>query len=628
MTEHRNNASRPRRTFYYPAASLLVLLLPELLRFGVPFWRSDRPAEAPLVCLGFVGSLALGALAGTRRLRRLALGLAGLVAVVAAAGAVSVLMPNVLLSRGVVALQIAIAAVLIIGSEIPSRALRAGLVSALAAVGGAALVARPWSDGGEDAVMAATTIFTNYYAVEVRDHGPMARPADLHPGGGLALLDTRVLAMTGGGVLFRLDRSADGSVHSTRLPLDPPVDLTAFEPSMVAGGHPESVRATDVLARRVGDNWQIVASHQTWNASDRCVNLAVSSATMSANLDTVIAGWSRLATMQPCLSAERVEPGGGFQGQMGGGRMAWHDGALLITVGDHGFDGVGRPLTVAQLDEYDYGKTRLIDLDSGTVHPFTKGNRNPQGLFIDPIGRIWSTEHGPRGGDELNLLTQGGNYGWPFATFGTAYELLSWPPADLASPDPSFMAPTFAWVPSVGISNLVGVNADRFPRWKGNLLVGSLAGESLYRVGLDGIGVRFVERIPIGVHIRDVIELPDGDVWIWTDRSHVLTMRPAAADARAATAFTACTGCHRTAAGGSGGIGPNLAGIIDRDIASEASYPGYSEALRGLDGAWTPERLDAFLSDPAAVAPGSTMSYRVSSPEDRAAIIAYLRSQR
>jgi cytochrome c2 len=313
---------------------------------------------------------------------------------------------------------------------------------------------------------------------------------------------------------------------------------------------------------------------------------------------------------------------------MGGGRMAWRDGSLLITVGDHGFDGVGRPLTVAQLDDQDYGKTRLIDITTGTVRPFTKGNRNPQGLYIDPAGRIWSTEHGPRGGDELNLLTEGGNYGWPFATYGTAYELLSWPPADTAAPDPSFIPPRFAWVPSVGISNLVGVNADRFPRWKGNLLVGSLAGQSLYRVAVEGTEVRYVERIPIGVQIRDIVEFPDGDLWIWTDAGHALTVRPASAELRAATAFQACSGCHRSAAGVAGGIGPNLAGIVGGGVAAQASYPGYSAALRQIGGTWTEQRLDAFLTDPAVFAPGTTMSYRVSSPEDRAAIIAYLRTPR
>ena len=103
------------------------------------------------------------------------------------------------------------------------------------------------------------------------------------------------------------------------------------------------------------------------------------------------------------------------------------DSRLLFSVGDYQHDGWNREQMLPQNDDAEYGKTVLIDLNTGESSIHTKGHRNPQGLYVSPTGTIWSTEHGPRGGDELNMIMQGANYGWPLVTYGTEYGDKIWP---------------------------------------------------------------------------------------------------------------------------------------------------------------------------------------------------------
>src|SRR5690606_36143508 len=142
-----------------------------------------------------------------------------------------------------------------------------------------------------------------------------------------------------------------------------------------------------------------------------------------------------------------------FQGLDIGGRMASLGAdTLLLTLGEHQFDGVRTPVAFAQDTAVSYGKTYLIDLRTGTVERFTMGHRNPQGLYIDPSGTVWSTEHGPRGGDELNRLVRGGNYGWPIVTYGVNYGATAWPMNPRQGTHEGYDRPVYAWVPSIAVS--------------------------------------------------------------------------------------------------------------------------------------------------------------------------------
>jgi glucose/arabinose dehydrogenase len=168
--------------------------------------------------------------------------------------------------------------------------------------------------------------------------------------------------------------------------------------------------------------------------------------------------------------------------------------------------------------DHEYGKTLILPLDGSAPRIFTLGHRNPQGLLAEPNGRIWVTEHGPEGGDELNLLVDGANYGWPLQTHGTQYEELTWPLTD-DSAAAAFTGPRFAWVPSVAVTNLIAVQGDGFHRWRGDLLAGSLAGRSLYRIHREGDRIVYVEPIPVDRRVRDLIETPGGRLVLWADGS-------------------------------------------------------------------------------------------------------------
>ncbi len=149
---------------------------------------------------------------------------------------------------------------------------------------------------------------------------------------------------------------------------------------------------------------------------------------------------------------------------------------------------------------------------------YSYGHRNPQGLVLDLQGNLWDTEHGPRGGDELNLIKKAANYGWPVISFGINYS-----DAPLRTPWPTseqkFEMPTWVWLPSIAVCGLdvvrPGPKGELFPKWKGDLIAGGLAGEVVERLRIkDG---QVVEREDI-VHrlgrVRDVVTGPDGSVYV------------------------------------------------------------------------------------------------------------------
>lgn len=148
---------------------------------------------------------------------------------------------------------------------------------------------------------------------------------------------------------------------------------------------------------------------------------------------------------------------------------------------------------------------------------YSYGHRNPQGLAIHPqTGDIWSTEHGPQGGDELNRILPGLNYGWPVVGYGVNYG--SGTTIHEGTTREEMESPTHFWIPSIATSGLMIYAGDRFPAWKGNIFAGGLAGERLVRLTMDGRVVTNEETLiqRIG-RIRDVREGPDGFIYIAID---------------------------------------------------------------------------------------------------------------
>lgn len=148
---------------------------------------------------------------------------------------------------------------------------------------------------------------------------------------------------------------------------------------------------------------------------------------------------------------------------------------------------------------------------------YSYGHRNPQGLAIHPqTGDIWSTEHGPQGGDELNRILPGLNYGWPVVGYGVNYQTGT--TIHEGTTREEMESPTHFWIPSIATSGLMIYAGDRFPAWKGNIFAGGLAGERLVRLTMDGRVVTNEETLLQGIgRIRDVREGPDGFIYVAID---------------------------------------------------------------------------------------------------------------
>ena len=145
------------------------------------------------------------------------------------------------------------------------------------------------------------------------------------------------------------------------------------------------------------------------------------------------------------------------------------------------------------------------------------GHRNVQGAAIDPAtGRLWTIEHGARGGDEINVPEAGKNYGWPVITYGREYSFMK---IGEGTHKAGLEQPIYYWDPSIAPSGAAFYTGDRFPEWKGNLFVGALSGQAVHRLVLDGDKVVGEEKLlaELGERIRDVRNGPDGALWLLTD---------------------------------------------------------------------------------------------------------------
>jgi glucose/arabinose dehydrogenase len=154
------------------------------------------------------------------------------------------------------------------------------------------------------------------------------------------------------------------------------------------------------------------------------------------------------------------------------------------------------------------------------------GHRNLLGIAFAPDGRLWETEMGPKGGDEVNLILPGRNYGWPKASNGSHYSGQDIPDH---KPGDGFEAPKVWWNPSISPGGLLIYTGDKFPDWKGDALIPALSGEALIRVDIDGEKATKTDRWDMGERIRAVDQGPDGSVYLIEDEGRLLRLDPAAA---------------------------------------------------------------------------------------------------
>jgi len=224
----------------------------------------------------------------------------------------------------------------------------------------------------------------------------------------------------------------------------------------------------------------------------------------------------------------------GNRGQHFGSRLVFdRAGFLYITLGDRGeMERAQRPDDHAGsvIRLHDDGRVPKDNPFAGKPgwkpEKFTLGHRNQQGAALHPqSGALWTHEHGPQGGDEVNVIRAGANYGWPVITYGVNYG--SGTRIGEGSAKPGMAQPIHIWVPSIAPSGMAFYTGDRFPKWRGDLFVGALKDQMLVRLKLDGEKVVREERLLKGAlgRIRDVRAGPDGFLYLLNDESRAVLAR-------------------------------------------------------------------------------------------------------
>jgi aldose sugar dehydrogenase len=150
------------------------------------------------------------------------------------------------------------------------------------------------------------------------------------------------------------------------------------------------------------------------------------------------------------------------------------------------------------------------------------GHRNVLGLKFDAKGRLWDLEHGPAGGDELNLVKPGQNYGWPVVSNGDHYEGKAIP---RHATRPEFAAPAISWNPVIAPGDFIFYSGSMFPEWSGQAIIAALGSGGLVRVAIEGDTAREIERVPLGNRIREIVQAEDGAIWVLEDGGNARLLR-------------------------------------------------------------------------------------------------------
>jgi hypothetical protein len=340
--------------------------------------------------------------------------------------------------------------------------------------------------GGTPTVVSHEQRITNIHTLDITR---VALGDGLGGGGGLAELAGNILFASSKGRFGY--RGVDNQYHA--LDIQAPMNIEALRKSSLIKDplfDLSGFRVADLLATQVDhDTFRLFVSHHRYDPN--CMEFKVSSILLKADengirpVTTGQAGgdegkgrWEDVFIARPhCIrSKDRSWP---FVGEQSGGRMVQvDDHTILLSIGDHQFDGFNDAWKASMDPEADLGKIIEIDLRTHESHIYASGMRNPQGLLLAHDGRIWETEHGPQGGDEVNLVTEGANFGWPQVTYGMnyGYPRRTWPFDPIPGAHEGYTKPTYAFVPSVGISNIVEPDVREFPGWRNSLIVASMRG--------------------------------------------------------------------------------------------------------------------------------------------------------
>ncbi len=384
------------------------------------------------------------------------------------------------------------------------------------------------------------TIATSVLRLETRTYTGADSDALLGRGGGLVRVRNAVLGVDragtffvyrGGGEIRRIDLGLDSNRQAFLEHVSRVVPEESLRARLAV-----TMRVAGIAARETAAGLDLFVAHQFWHADTAEKSLRISRL-LIPDVGTLLVGrltaepraWDVVFDSWPRIGFDPADPSPFNTDHSGGRIVVASDGKLLVGTGDQRYDGVTVPRIASQDETSSYGKILRIDPDSGDVTVHAMGLRNPQGLTFDRDGNLWATDHGPEGGDELNAIVSGGNYGWPVVTLGTDYGKLEWPLNRRQGRHDGFAQPVYAWTPSIGVSNVIQIQREP-EAWDGDLLVASLVGRSLFRLRMIEDRVALSEAIPIGERIRDLVQLADGSVLLWVDSGSFIELRPTRLD--------------------------------------------------------------------------------------------------
>ncbi len=401
-------------------------------------------------------------------------------------------------------------------------------------------------------------------------------------------------------------------------------------------------RYNDVLIARDGVRTSLVVSYTEWHPERFCFTSTLATYTLPEDTsleDVSIArdDWTVLMRTEPCM--EPFETGSAIYGLEAGGRLAQKAGDVshvIWTVGQYErgdfFEGLDFTQALGLRDGSEYGRVLEVALADGSRREIARGLRNPQGLAIDGRNRIWVTDHGAAGGDELNLAIDGRNFGFPAVSYGRRYDGTAFGNRGVHGNHEGYDEPTWAFVPSVAPSAAVAVE-NFHPDWDGDVIVGTFK-DRIYRMRIVGDRAAFAEPIPTGVRTRDLTMTADNRIAIWTDDRRMIfftpTSKPSQIDIikdRLVSSVAApetqamldgelslCVQCH-SFEDDAHGAGPSLLGVCGRR-AGGTGFAQYSTAMLGAGHDWSADTIAAYLTDPNAFVAGTTMGYAGLSPEN------------
>lgn len=471
---------------------------------------------------------------------------------------------------------------------------------------------------------------------------PVPSPDRKGTGGGLTSWREYLVLLTHEGKIYFIDAEHHLALSRIAAPFngfDDYVKDAAKPPFNTVQHRFEYFRYNDIVSFTEADREGFIVSYTKYDKTNACYTTTLSRLYVDEISDVVTDPvpanrWTDIYQTHPCLPLKSQWRA--IEGHMAGGRMVF-DGkrAIYLASGDYAWDGIYGPRTipgtdpddnpaVAQDPAADYGKVIAVDVVTGQAHQVSRGNRNTQGIAIDRAGRIWAVEHGPRGGDELNLIIEGHNYGWPLESYGTLYSALPLPNSLSLGRHEHFQRPMLAWLPSIAVSGLTRIEGFH-EAWDGDLLAASLRGQQLARIRVADDRVIFSEVIDVGRRVRSIHQHSNGEIVLWTDKYELIFLSPAEgglgmkfADyhlrnmkasasvvGKVRSALQACMECHSLDANDSTNA-PSLARVLNSKTGSTA-FRNYSEALKSDGRTWTKELLNQFLKEPQAAIPGTTM---------------------